>query len=35
MGARIRELIDRAIEKLKELVSPPPAPVPVAVRPRR
>jgi hypothetical protein len=34
---KIRELIDRAIEKLKELVAPIPVPVPVPVtaRPRR
>jgi hypothetical protein len=39
MGAKIRELIDRAIEKLKELVAPVPMPVPVPIpvtpRPRR
>jgi len=37
MGARIRELIDRAVEKLKALVAPlpVPVPVPVAARPRR
>jgi hypothetical protein len=36
MGARIRELIDRAIEKVKALVAPPPPlPIPVPARPRR
>jgi hypothetical protein len=35
MGARIRELIDRVIEKVRELTSPPPALVPVPTRPRR
>ncbi len=34
-GARIRELIDRAIEKVKALVAPPPVPIPVPARPRR
>ncbi len=38
MGERIRQLIDAAIEKLKQLVAPAPVPVPVPVtnvRPRR
>ena len=33
MGARVRELIDRLIEKVRELTAPLPQPVPVAVRP--
>jgi hypothetical protein len=39
MGTRIRELIDRMIEKVKALVAPPPTPQPVPAsgprRPRR
>jgi hypothetical protein len=35
MGARIRELVDRVIEKIRAIVQPPMAPVPVPVRTRR
>ncbi len=37
MGARVREWLDAAIEKLKQLVAPAPTPVPVPAiaRPRR
>jgi hypothetical protein len=39
MGSRVRELVDRVIEKVKALVTPPPAlqPVPAGApaRPRR
>ena len=37
MGAKIRELIDRVIEKVRELVAPPPVLIPVYApsRPRR
>jgi hypothetical protein len=37
MGARIRELVQRLIDKVRVLVTPPMAPVPVASthRPRR
>jgi len=37
MGERIRELVDRLIEKAKELISVPlaPAPVPIPVTPAR
>jgi hypothetical protein len=37
MGARIRALIDRLMEKVKSLATPPLAPVPVPAgrRPRR
>jgi hypothetical protein len=35
MGSRIRELVDKLLEKVKSLVTPPPALVPVpAQRPR-
>jgi len=34
MGARIRELVDRVIEKIRAIVQPPMVPVPVH-RPRR
>lgn len=34
MGARIRELIDRVIEKVRALATPPPIPVPVIANPR-
>lgn len=33
--ARIRDLIERWLEKLRELTTPPPAPVPVPLRPKR
>jgi hypothetical protein len=36
MGARIKELVDKLVEKVRELVAPPMTPVPVtANRPRR
>jgi hypothetical protein len=36
MGARIRELIDRVIEKIRAVAAPPLVPVPIAIsRPRR
>jgi hypothetical protein len=34
MGSRIRELIDRVIEKVRALAAPPPIPVPVTASPR-
>ncbi len=36
MGSRIKELVDKLVEKVRELVSPPMVPVPVTPnRPRR
>jgi hypothetical protein len=37
MGTRIRELVDRVIEKIRAIVQPPmtPVPIPVSTRPRR
>jgi hypothetical protein len=35
MGARIKELVDKLIEKVRELVSPPMIPVPVTPNRRR
>ncbi len=36
MGSRLKELVDKLIEKVRELVSPPMVPVPVTPnRPRR
>jgi hypothetical protein len=32
MGSRVRELIDRLMEKVRELLAPPPQPVPVRIR---
>jgi hypothetical protein len=36
MGARIKELVEKLVEKVRELVAPPMVPVPVTSnRPRR
>jgi hypothetical protein len=35
MGARIKELVDKLIEKVRELATPPMAPVPVTPNRRR
>ena len=35
MGARIKDLVDKLIEKVRELVSPPMTPVPVTPNRRR
>ncbi len=35
MGARIREFIDKLVDKARELIAPPLVPVPVTPRPRR
>jgi len=29
MGARIKELVDKLVDKVRELLAPPPIPVPV------
>jgi hypothetical protein len=35
MGARIRHLIEKLVDKVRELVAPPLVPIPIAPRPRR
>jgi hypothetical protein len=35
MGERIKELVEKLVEKVRELVSPPMIPVPVTPRRRR
>ncbi len=35
MGTRVRELVEKLVEKVRELIAPPLVPVPVTPRPRR
>jgi hypothetical protein len=35
MGTRVREFIEKLVEKVRELIAPPLVPVPVTPRPRR
>ena len=35
MGERVRQFIDKLVDKVRELIAPPMIPVPITPRPRR